>query len=192
MGIAHETANVYWVVNGDIGSLDRYDFVEDHGPGESDHSDGKLWRYAIGALDREPGTPSHLVFEPDAGTVLVSDTGNGRIVRFDPAGATEGSGITPYEPMALSVEMDGGTLTEVVPPGLLVSPSGIALGDGVFYVSDAATSLLHAFSLDGTLLRSLDTGLPAGSLAGIELRSDGVLYFVELPTSWVYLVDPTP
>merc|ERR1711974_36901 len=37
MGIAHEVDNVYWAFNGHVGSLDRYDFNNDHGPGNDDH-----------------------------------------------------------------------------------------------------------------------------------------------------------
>ncbi len=43
VGIAHERVNIYWVFNGKDGSLDRYNFNRDHGPGYEDHSDGEIW-----------------------------------------------------------------------------------------------------------------------------------------------------
>lgn len=190
MGIAHERDNVYWVANGQIGSFDRYNFNEDHGPGQADHSDGVIFRYAIGTVTRVPFVPGHLEFHD--GKVYAADTGGGRIVSFDPEGAVRVGSIEPqYEPLADSATFEGGTLSEVVAPGgLLVRPSGLAIHDGVLYVSDNATSQIHAFELDGTHLRLLQTGLPPGSLAGIEAGPDGLLYFVNLPESEVLRIVP--
>lgn len=189
MGIAHEKENIYWVLNGDVGALDRYDFREDHGPGHADHSDGETWRYGEGEFLRVPGTPSHVIYDAANGTVLVADTGNGRIARLDPNGATEGGTIESYEEVAVAVEMLGATVTSVVPPGTLKKPSGIEIDGGLIYVSDAETSHIHAYDGSGKQVRELDTGLPAGSLAGMAI-SGGSLYFVELPTSKVYRVVP--
>ncbi|MEM1022146.1 MAG: hypothetical protein AAF627_06975 [Myxococcota bacterium] len=190
MGIAHETGNVYWVANGQIGSLDRYDFAEDHGPGQADHSDGEIQRYAIGTLTREPWVPGHLEFHD--GIVYVSDSGNGRVISFDPTDASRIGGIRPqYEPLAFDATYSGGTITEVVPPGgILETPSGLAIHDDVLYVSDNATGELHAFELDGTYLRSLDTGLEPGHVAGIEVSPDGVLYYVDMLGSELLRVLP--
>lgn len=189
MGIAHEKDNIYWVLNGDVGALDRYDFREDHGPGHADHSDGETWRYGEGEFSRVPGTPSHVIYDSSNGTVLVADTGNGRVARLDPNGATEGENIESYEQVAIAVEMLGATTTSVVPPGTLKKPSGIELDGGLIYVSDAETSHIHAFDAAGKQVRELDTGLPPGSLAGMAIF-DGSLYFVELPTSKVYRIVP--
>ena len=52
------------------------------------------------------------------------------------------------------------------------------------------TSKIHAFKTDGTPIRSLDTGLPPGSLAGLAVSPEGVLFFVEKPTSKVFRIDP--
>ena len=37
-GIAHVDANRYWTFNGELGSLDLYDFHKPHPPGGEDHS----------------------------------------------------------------------------------------------------------------------------------------------------------
>lgn len=190
VGIAHEKDNVYWVFNGKAGSIDRVDFKEDHGPGNEDHSDGEVLRYGQGAFKRVPETPGHLVFDEATATVLVADTGNQRVARLDPSTATAGTSIPVYEDLKVRKKMNGATITDVVPPGTLEAPSGLELANGVLYVSDAATSRIHAFKADGTPLRSLDTGLPAGSLAGLALSPEGVLFFVEKPTAKVFRIDP--
>src|SRR5690606_27695681 len=46
-GIAHEVDNVYWVVDGFNSDVVRYDFADDHGPGNSYHGDAKVYRYAL-------------------------------------------------------------------------------------------------------------------------------------------------
>jgi hypothetical protein len=66
VGIAHDVDNVYWVFNGQQGSVDRYDFNEPHEPGGEDHSDGELLRYVDGSLSRVPSVPGHMVIDGDA------------------------------------------------------------------------------------------------------------------------------
>jgi hypothetical protein len=191
VGIAHEAANIYWVFNGDIGALDRYDFNEDHGPGADDHSDGEIHRYAPGTLRRVEGVPGHLVYNSDDHHVYVADTGNGRIVKLDAQSGVPDGEISPvYEPLQGTVAFADAVVTEVVAPGLLERPSGLELHGGLLYVTDNATSRIYAFDLEGNEVRRLDTGLPAGSLAGLTFSPDGVLYFVDLTSSDVYRILP--
>ncbi len=187
MGIAHEVGNVYWLFNGNVGSLDRYDFAEDHGPGNDDHSDGTVYRYVEGELSRVAGVPSHLVLDKDSNTLYVADTGNGRVVSIDITQGEPGSQFSPvYEPLADFGFMNNVTVNEVIPSGVLQQPSGIALADGELLVSDHATGIVHAFSLEsGEETRSLDTGLGANAIAGIEW-ADGVLWFTHITEGKVY------
>lgn len=192
MGIAHERDNIYWVVNGNVGALDRYDFKQPHEPGGADHSDGEGSRWAIGAVTRVAGIPSHVVYDPDGPAVYVADTGGGRVIRFDVNAATRvGEVQTPDDQMRTMDEMDV-AVEEVVPPGSLERPSGLALHDGVLLVTDNETSKIHAFERSGTRLATLDTGLPKGTLAGIEVGPDGRVYFVDLKTSAVRRIEPAP
>lgn len=187
-GIAHETANVYWTFNAELGSLDKYDFHVDHGPGEDDHSDGEIWRYARGQVAGVDGVVSHMFFSPDDQSLYVADTGNARIVKLDTTTGTVGKSFAGDEPAKRRV-VDGAVLTEIVPAGTLDQPSGLELHDGVLYVSDSAQSRFYAFTLDGTSLRTLDTGLPPGSLAGLTVGPDGRIYFVDRLTSRVLRID---
>lgn len=190
MGIAHERDNVYWLFNGEVGAIDRVDFNEDHGPGADDHSDGEVHRYARGLFTRVPNVPSHMVFNPDDAHLYIVDTGSTRVVKLDTTSGEYGGRLSPvYEPLKSSGEMANAIVTEVVPAGKMVQPSGLALHEGVLYVSDHATSKLHAFDLAGNELRTLETGLPTKTLAGIEVGRDKRLYLVDMLQGAVYRID---
>jgi hypothetical protein len=190
MGIAHEVDNVYWAFNGDAGALDRYNFNSPHPPGGEDHSDGELWRYAEGELLRVPRVPSHLVYEAETGFVYVADTGHGRILRLDSNTGTEDGEVEAYDPIPVHARMTGATLEEIVPPGVLERPSGLALHQGVLFATDNATGKVFAFTTQGKLLRTLDTGFSDGSLAGITLSPGGRAFIADLTTSEVFRIDP--
>ena len=194
MGIAHEKANRYWVFGGLIGSVDLYDFATDHGVGNDDHSNGEYYRYVTGQVKYVEGIPSHLVFNDADSMVYLADTGNSRVAMLDPSPATAGKKIPTKEPMRASVTMDGATLTDVVSAdsGLLERPSGIELHGDYLYVTDNANGRISAFTLQGQRVNYLDTGLPAGSLAGINFDQDGKLYLVDRVGNRVLRVDPRP
>ncbi len=189
MGIAWEGGNKYWVTGGLTGAIERYDFQTDDGIGNDDHSDGLTWRYAPGTLGYVPGVPSHLFVDAAAGYVYVADTGHGRILRLDAQTGTPGSMVGGLE---TSVQMvDGTVIEELVPGGTLSQPSGIELSAaGTLFVTDHATSQIHAFGLDGTLLATVETGLPAGSLGGLSIGPDDRLYFVDMAGDRVLRVEP--
>jgi hypothetical protein len=190
-GIAHEEANAYWVFNSVEGSLDWYDFHQDHGPGNDDHSDGEILRYAEGVVAGVDDVPSHLFFRAEDRHLYVADTGNKRILKLDTeSGVLGGTFPGTNEPTAQRKRVEGAIFTDVVPPGTLEAPSGLEIRGELLYVSDHATSRFYAFDLQGQLVRTLDTGLPPGSLAGFNFGPDGKIYFVELPTARVYRIDP--
>lgn len=190
MGIAHERDNVYWAFDGENSALSRYDFGADHGPGEDDHSDGQIFRYVEGQVKRAADTPSHMVFNAADAHLYVADTGNQRIVKLDTKSGTLGKELQSNETLGAHNRYDGAVLSVIVPPGTLVAPSGLAIHDDYIYVSDAATSKFHAFDLAGQMVRTLDSGLPAQSLAGLTVGPDGKLYFVDAETSRVLRIDP--
>ena len=188
-GIAHQDANIFWTFNSDLGSIDKYDFHKPHAPGAEDHSDGEIFRYVSGQVAGVAGTPSHLVYRSEDKALYIVDTGHQRVAKLDTTTGSLGKVFSGDEPVKRHM-MDGANLVDVVPAGTLSKPVGIDIADGIIYVSDAESSLLYAFGLDGELLRSLDTGLAPGSLAGIAVGPDAKLYFVDRLTSRVYRVDP--
>jgi sugar lactone lactonase YvrE len=190
MGIAWEAENAYFAVNGDAGSLDRYDFHMPHQIGGEDHADGEVYRYATGEFTRVPEVPSHAAYDSQRQLVYLADTGGGRIISVDPSTAKLKGEITTYEELHGSGEMDGATVIELVPPGTLQRPSGLAFADDRLFVTDNATSRIHVFDPEGNELESLDTGLPAGSLAGLTLGPDQKVYFSDLKSGHVRCVEP--
>jgi sugar lactone lactonase YvrE len=149
-------------------------------------------RFLVGEVERVEGVPSHLVFDQRTRSLYVVDTGNARILRLDPNTGRNG------EPMRCDDDqldfevpvVEGASFEVVVAGGSLELPSGIALLGGALYVSDNATSRITAFTLDGREIASLDTGLPAGTLAGIAIGPDGRLYFTDMKTSAIRRIEP--
>lgn len=190
MGIAHESENAYWAFNGKVGALDRYDFHRPHQIGGEDHADGELHRYALGELLRVEEVPSHLALDKERRELYVADTGHRRVVRLLIDTGTAGPNVLALDPIEIHQRMDGATLEEVVPPGVLVLPSGITLVGEHLLVTDNETSKIWWFDRDGRALGSVDTGLPPGSLAGITEGPDGALYLSDLLTGNAYRVQP--
>ncbi len=189
-GIAHVEANVYFVFNADVGSLDRYDFTHDHGPGADDHEDGTILRYATGQVTGVVGVPSHVAYDASTRTLYVADTGTGRLIALDTTSGVPGSSFGGMEIVAERRAMEGAVLTEIVGPGTLSQPSGLEVHRDSLFVSDHQTSALHALAMDGSVIRTLETGLPPGSLAGLTFGPDGKVYFVDMLAGAVYRVDP--
>lgn len=182
MGLAHESGNAFWAFNGLAGSLDRVDFHSPHQVGGEDHSDGEVHRYIAGQLARTAEVPGHLAYDAARHLVYVADTGHGRVLSVDPSTAVPGDDIARYETLRASGMMDGATVTELVRPGRLQKPSGLALSGDVLYVTDNETSLIYAFDTAGNLKKTFDTALPPGSLAGITVGPDAKLYIANLLT----------
>lgn len=192
-GIAHVKGTEYWVFNAHDSSLDHYKFNKDHGPGNDDHSDGEIYRYAVGqvkgAADGE--TSSHVFYDPTDTFLYVADTGNKRIVRLDTTkGTPKGDLPRQNEPLVGQGIADGTTVEEIVAPGVLEAPSGIEVKDDILYVTDAATGTFHAFDKTGKSLRTLATDLPKGALSGFVFGPDGKIWFTDRVGGRVVRIDP--
>lgn len=189
-GIAHVEANFYFAFNGEKGSLDLYDFADDHGPGWDDHSDGHIWRYAEGWVRGVDGVSSHMDYDPETELLYVADTGNRRVLILDVTSGVEGDTFGGLEPVETRAEVLDAELGELVGAETLESPSGLELHAGLVFLSDNATSKFYAFDKDGEEIRTLETGLPAGSLGGFTFGPDGRLYFVDILGGRVLRIDP--
>lgn len=190
-GIAHVAANWYWVFNANDKSLDKYNFAKDHGPGNDDHADGEIYRYAQGQVKGADGFSSHLFYEAESAMLYVADTGNARIVRLDTTKGKKGKPLPrQYEPLKDDAIMAETSVEVVVAPGAVDKPSGLELKGELIYVTDAATSQFHVFDKTGKLLRSLDTALPPGSLSGFTFGPDRKIWFTDRVGGRVLRIDP--
>lgn len=182
MGIAWGgEGNVYWLFDGYHSSITRYDFHADHGPGETDHSDGEVSRYVQDEVKRVADVPSHMEFDADTDLLYIADTGNNRIAVLDTTTGSKGSNISPNYDYGQQYHMDDATMTTLVSGASagMSEPSGLAIRDGVIFVSDNASSKIFGFDLQGNLIDWLDTGLPTGTLMGIAFDDAGDLYLVD-------------
>jgi hypothetical protein len=185
MGIAHESGNAFWASDGLRGNLVHYDFVGDHGPGGSDHSDGIITRYADATITRVANVPGHMEFDHDTGMLWVADTGAGRIMRLDPSTGTNVGSLPGEWDGAEYTGVEGADYVPVIEG--LANPCGLVLDAGRLFVSENATGDVIAFDLAGNELDRMQT--PAQNLMGITLGPDGHLYYADPVANEVVRVD---
>lgn len=184
-------ANQFFTFNAYNKSIEFYDFQSNHEPGGDNHSDGiirRLWTNQVKGVD---GLVSHLSYDAGTQKLYVADTGNKRILVLDPSKTRK---VGPLQG-TMEVLADSGVyespVTVLVAPGTLQAPSGIEANGGLAFVTDAKTSTIYAFKLsDGSLVRSLPTNLPPGSLAGLNFGPDHKIYFVDRLQNRVVRIDP--
>jgi sugar lactone lactonase YvrE len=193
MGIAWDSGRSFWVFNGMLGVIDRVDFHGWHpdapgGLGGMDHSDGEYFRYKDAKVRRIAGVVSGMQVDAAEKRLYVADTGNGRIARMPTDGAIGARIGSQFDEVPMYAA--AGALTDVVPSGMLMQPSGLALKNGLIYVSDRGTGILYAFDKTGGKVNWVDTGLGAGRVGSLALGPDGKLYFLDTPNNKLYRVDP--
>lgn len=194
MGIASDSAKVYWVMDGHFGNICRYDFVEDHGPGYDYHGSGKIWRYTDVPVTRVPNIPSHMVLDRENGWLYFIDGGAKQIKRMNVnSGSITGNLSVPptgSEPLAGYYQVQGATV-EVVDTWA-TQPSGIDHIPGRLVVSDHTTGAIRLYDVSGTptLLGTITTGMP--SIMGLKVGPDGRIWFTHYNGNKVVRIDPQP
>lgn len=173
MGIAWVDENVYFVYEGLTGTIARYDFKSDHGPGFDFHGDGTVERFVDVEVGYATDVPSHLVYDHSSELLYVADTAAGRVLRVDTSTAFQQREFRGFE--TLVQESEGATVEELIIGGEadLQLPSGLALSGKTLLVSDNLTSTIHAFTLDGELLDSIELDIVEGGLMGIRVSPAG-------------------
>lgn len=196
MGMAWERDQVFWVLNGSVGSIDRYDFGEPHSPGHFYHEDAIVSRYLPprDALGRVADVPSNL--EIDGDTLFIADTHNARIVTLS---LTEDIAPTrlwrTYENIEGDI-IDDPTLTELITSAELLAewgadaqPSGLATVDAdTLVIADHNSGQISVIDRNtGEIVRTVDTELGAG--IGGMTAMQGSIYFAHMTTRQVYRID---
>lgn len=186
MGIAHDRDNVYWAMDGKRGTIVRYDFQADHGPGGGDHSDGIITRYTDITVTRLENVPGHMALDHATGMLYIADAGGGRVMRLDTATGTSIGKLPGDWDGAEYTGVEGAEYTLVVAG--LDEPSGLALHDGRLFVSEHGTGDIIAFDLDGREQGRLRT--PARRIMGITIGPAGDLWYADAGANEVVRVDP--
>ncbi|MBT8230768.1 MAG: T9SS type A sorting domain-containing protein [Bacteroidia bacterium] len=177
MGIAHEVDNVFWVYDNWNKDIVRYDFVEDHGPGNDDHSDAIIRRYKNIGISADSNIPNHMILDKESGWLYFVDNGKDRVMRLDiNSGGIAGSIPEINEPLAEHSQMGSFVVEEVISEGL-VRPCGIEIVDDLLLVGDYGTGDIIVYNRsDFTEEGRIATGSPG--LSGIKIGPDGSLWYV--------------
>ena len=132
-----------------------------------------------------------MIYDFESELLYVADTGNHRVISVSFKEARPGVRLLGF-PGDGAIYQEVGAQVSVVVEGNrdLVSPSGLALDQGILYVTDHATGFIHAFTLDGTQVNTLDTGVGPGSLSGITVGPDRRIYLTLRSENRVVRIEP--
>ena len=190
MGIAHETANVFWVFDGWNETIVRYDFKNDHGPGNDDHSDAIVRRYTEIQVKKDGVVPSHLVLDKATGWMYVVDNGNHRVLRLDiNSGSVAGNLPMINEQLAEHSEMANVTW-EVIIQDSIEQPCGIEVMENRLLVGDYASGDIYVYDIENNfeVLGRISTG--QAGLTGIKVGPDGSIWYTNRLQNSLVRVEP--
>lgn len=180
-GIAWEVGNVFWVSDGESNDVVRYDFVDDHGPGNDYHGDALVIRYPDVPVNRiSSQIPSHLVLDHATDWLYVIDGANGEVNRLDiNSGVMGGSpSFAALEPLTM-YEQKTNAIVQSVATGL-VEPCGIDVIEDRLLVSDHATGEIIVYDLSDPLFGELGRiQTTAQNIMGIKVGPDGAIWYVD-------------
>ena len=131
-----------------------------------------------------------MVYDDEEGILYVADTGTSRVLKIDTKGSVGAGYIDSWFQDGVFTEYTGSTVEVVVGADVMSKPSGLALHDGILYVSDNATGTLFAFDTDGFELARQTSNLGQGALGGITIGPDGMLYMVAISQNQVVRLEP--
>ena len=193
-GICWEKDNTFWLFDGFNNDIVRYDFVNDHNPGFSDHSDAIVRRYSDSEVLRDVnGTVSHMAFDDTKTWLYVVDNGHQRVFRINVS--TGNTSLTPpaygpHEGMAEYVTITGYTWENVVTTGLQ-DPAGIVIDGDIMVVTDHQTNEVIFYdlsSIPATEIRRINANTQG--IMGIAIGPDGLLYYVDNAGNKVIRLNP--
>lgn len=193
MGIAHEIDNAFWVNDGTSNSVTYYNFNEDHGPGNSDHSDAIVRKYTGLGLVEDPAhhVVSHLIRDKNTNWLYIVDSENARVVRMDVTTGNQTGTFTPYEGTAESSVYTGFTSEVYINTGL-TEPSGIDVIGNRLIVSDHSNGEIVIYDITGAAVEveRIVTGTPG--IMGVKVGPDGKIWYVNATTNEVVRLDFFP
>jgi len=168
MGICSEEENIFWLYDDFSNDIVMYDFVEDHGPGNSDHDDGKVRRFqGMGLSAINHTIVCHLVLDENKKWLYFVDGGNQRILRLDITSGNLGGAPSwgPQESLAEYQKVVGYTWEAVVTTGL-IQPAGIDLIDNHLVVTDHSNGDIVFYDV---------SNIPAMEIGRIQTNEPGIM-----------------
>jgi DNA-binding beta-propeller fold protein YncE len=187
MGLAHDHDNAYWYFDGMNAEIVLCDFEQDHGPGGSNHSDGRVLRYTGTEVHRVDGVPSQIALDPDEKALYVADTGADRVMRLDSSGGTAANVSAPKQMESLSEykQMLGADWRVHVS---VPAPTGLVLSKTRMYVFSSATGELVVYDREG--VEMMRASLGTTTIANMTIGPDGKLYVSDRVANTIARVDP--
>lgn len=193
LGMAHDSANVYWVSDAKYLGISRYDFRDPHEVGGSDHRDGVIRRYVETQIKAgERGRPAHIALDKSSGYLYYIDPGNGAVHCLDTKSGSVADTLVMPPSSSENVEeftsVTGTDIWTVIPS--LSKPIGIEVTGRRLLVGDAQTARIHIYAIEGKTLNPLgyiQTG--AQSLHGIVVGPDQRIWFVDKAAGTVCRLD---
>ncbi len=188
VGIAHESASVYWVASAYNNNLSRYDFGQDHGPGGDNHTDGVIDQYTDVPFTRLPVFPAHMIIDKPRNELYYVDAGNQRINKVDITTGTV-TGNLPSQDLCTHRSRNNTTWSTVVSTGL-TQPVGIEYYNDRLLVSDYSNGDILIYDVSGggaTYLGKIATG--AIGIMGIKVDKSERIWYVNKIQNKVYRID---
>jgi hypothetical protein len=177
MGIASETENAFWVFDGWNNEIVRYDFVDDHGPGNDDHSDAIIRRYKDFTVQRDGDIPSHLVLDKATGWLYIVDNGNDRILRLDINSGNIGGALPLINEALAEHSSVVNTTWEVIVDSGLERPCGIEIMENRLLVSDYANGDIIIYDIDNNFDELGRIATEETGITGIKIGPDGNIWY---------------
>ncbi len=194
LGIAHDSANIYWVLDAKYPGISRYDFRDPHEVGGTDHRDGIIRRYTETSIT--PGKrnqPAHVSLDRSTGWLYYVDPGKGHVHRLD----TRSGRVKDTLEMPPSSAENLTEFTSVVDARFstvitesLEEPVGIEVVGQRLLVGDRATGRIHVYDIsssDVLWLGAISTG--AKELLGLTVGPDQRIWFVDRATARICRID---
>ena len=194
MGICSEEENVFWVYDDYNKDIVRYDFVDDHGPGNSYHDDGRVLRYpgmGLSAIDHT--IVCHLVLDENKKWLYFTDGSNKRIMRLDITTGSLGGSPSwgPQETLAEYQKVTGFTSEEVVTTGL-VQPAGIDIIDNKLVVTDHSNGDIIFYDVSNvpaTEIGRIQTNEPG--IMGTVIGPNGKIWYANAALNKIVKIEPS-
>lgn len=197
MGIASQEENIFWLYDNYSHDIAMYDFVEDHGPGNNDHDDGRILRYQGMGLNAINTTiVCHLILDKAKKWLYFVDGGNQRIIRLDITTGMLGGGPSwppggPYETLAEYKKVLGFTWEIVTNTGL-IEPAGIDIIGDTLVVTDHSNGDIIFYdvsNIPAAEIGRLQTNEPG--IMGVVLGPEGKIWYANHLLNKVVKIEPS-